>query len=780
VNNLSNRGALKYLRLLVIGWVFLAMLGCISVKPTPEPTLTPTTPTLPTAMPSPEEAPEPELGSDERQIRQNLLRSTVQLIALIEEGGRLQPLWTGSGTIITPDGFILTNAHVASDPDPAYQPDAMGVAITVRSDEPPELSYLAEVRAVDYRLDLAVVQIVSDLDGRPVDVDQLNLSHAPLGDSDVLELGDMLQILGYPGIGGETITFTRGVVSGFTREYGVKGRAYIKTDATIAGGNSGGLASDADGRLIGVPTQVGYGGAERFADCRYLADTNGDGEIDQDDNCIPVGGFINALRPINLAKSLVDAARLGIAPKLEPGSGPSTGPSGESRFYDLVFAPGVTDNDQPTSIATQLPSGATDIYAFWEYAGMADGMGWEARWYYEGELLEEAGWAPGPWQGGQTGSWWVSIYDTAGLLDGTYRVELYVEDALLLEGAISVGGAASGPTITGLIFSDGVTDDDQPTDPTYLLPSGITRAYAFFDYADMRDGMDWARFWYREGEQVATGSGSWEGGDSGSQWVSLSAKEPLQPGAYRLELAVEGTLVAASDFTIAGTETHEAIGPITFASDVDARGNPVDPGTAFPTGLKKLHFVCTFAGMRDGMDLSERWILNGEELVTFESAWEYGEEGTFHDVIHRTSGDPLLDGEYKLELYVEGQLVQQGTATTGTGGGEPPPPPPPPSQGLFIQGYILDADTGRGIPGALYVVLNPGVTVDGWDGSKAQIHTSAESDANGYFELPLPLERNERYSVIVGAEGYLPVGGDDIPVGDDSSPLQVEVTLQRE
>jgi hypothetical protein len=34
--------------------------------------------------------------------------------------------------------------------------------------------------------------------------------------------------------------------------------------------------------------------------------------------------------------------------------------------------------------------------------------------------------------------------------------------------------------------------------------------------------------------------------------------------------------------------------------------------------------------------------------------------------------------------------------------------------------------------------------------------------------------------VIVGAEGYLPVGGDDIPVGDDPSPLQVEVTLQRE
>ena len=89
MKNLSNRGAFKYLRFLVIGWVFLAALSCIPVNPTPEPTLTPTpestlAPTSPAAMPSPGETPEPGLGSDERQIRQNLLRSTVQLIALIE------------------------------------------------------------------------------------------------------------------------------------------------------------------------------------------------------------------------------------------------------------------------------------------------------------------------------------------------------------------------------------------------------------------------------------------------------------------------------------------------------------------------------------------------------------------------------------------------------------------------------------------------------------------------------------------------------------------------
>jgi S1-C subfamily serine protease len=715
---------------------------------------------------------------DDRQIRRNLLRSTVQIIALAESGGRLQPLWTGSGSILTPDGLILTNAHVATDPDPARQPDALGVALTIRSDELPELRYLAEIWDIDTRLDLAVVQIVSDLDGRPVDKEQLNLSHVSLGNSDLLELGDLIRILGYPGIGGETITFTEGTVSGFTRERGVEGRAWVKTDATIAGGNSGGLGANLDGKIVGIPTQVGYGGAERYADCRYLADTNGDGVIDENDNCIPVGGFVNSLRPINLAKPLIEAARTGIAPKSQPEPGPSKPSTGEPRFYNLVFAPDVNDNDQPTQIVSQLPSGTTDIYAFWNYEGMTDGMTWEARWYRDGEFIEGASQPPQPWQGGERGSWWVSIFNTSGLNDGTYRVELYVAEERLIEETISVGGVTSGPTITNLIFSEGITADDQPTNPSHLLPSGISEAYAFFDYEGMRDGLPWSRTWYYEGEQIASGAGTWNEGTSGSTWIGLTADTPLDPGTYRLELFVEEALVAASDFTVAGTQAQEAIGPITFASGIDAQGNPINPSTSFPSGLSELHFFCDYAGMQDGMSFDEKWLVNGEELVTFNVVWDQGESGTYHDFIHRTSGEPLLDGEYTLELYVEGKLVQQGTAIIGTG--TPPPTPAPPAEGLYIEGYVIDADTGRGIPGALYVVLNPGVTLDGWDGSEEQVYAAVETDANGYFELPLPLERGQSYSLMVWAEGYLPTGGDNIPVGDEPSPLEVEITLQRE
>jgi serine protease Do len=768
----------RKLQLLLIGLAVLAMLSCNISGGDEMPTITPVPPTQAppeaTPLPEQEEETEPAPETGDRQVRRNLIRSTVQIVALMEGSRGLQPIWTGSGSIISPDGLILTNAHVVSDPE--HQPDALGVAITVRSDELPEAKYLAEIRAIDPQLDLAVIQITSDLDGRPIDMEQLNLDYVQAGDSDLLELGDLLRILGYPTIGGETITFTEGSVSGFTRERGVEGRAWIKTDATIAGGNSGGLAANAKGQIIGIPTQVGYGGGKRFADCRYLADTNGDGVIDENDNCIPVGGFINALRPVNLADPLIEAARTGIA--LKPTPVPSKLPSGEPRFFDLLFAPDVTDKDQPTRIVSQLPSGVTDIYAFWEYENMSSGLTWEARWYYEDQFIEGASQPPQTWRGEDQGSWWASIYNTAGLDDGVYRIELYVEEEILVEGSISVGGADTGPTLTDLIFSEGVTADDRPTNPTYLLPSGITDVYAFFDFESMSDGLAWRHVWSYEGEPLASNSETWSGGESGFAWVSLSAEAPLDPGAYRLELFVEGNLVAASDFTIAGTQAQEAFGPITFAAGADAQGNPVNPGTSFPAGLKEIFFFTDYSGMQDGLSFEEKWLYNGEELITFDLTWQSGASGTFYDSIYRTGGDAFPDGEYTLELYVGGQLVQQASAVIGTG--TPPPTPTPMPEGLHIEGYILDADTGRGIPGAFYVVLKPGVTADAWDGNEADIYTAAEADANGYFELPLPLERGQSYSIIVWAEGYQPAVGDGLMVGNESSPLEVEIALQSE
>ena len=238
-------------------------------------------------------------------------RAVVQITAVLDLNGQLIEGWTGSGTIISEEGYILTNAHVVTS-DRFFEVADLIVSITTAQDRPPERMFLADVVQADRILDLAVIKVRSDLSGDPANFAALGIEPVRIGQAESLQLGDPIIILGYPGIGGETITLTRGEVSGFTSQPGYGNRAFIKTSATIAGGNSGGLAATPQGEIIGVPTQVGSGDITGVVvDCRPLADTNRDGVIDERDNCVPTGGFINALRPVNLAQPLLESALAG-------------------------------------------------------------------------------------------------------------------------------------------------------------------------------------------------------------------------------------------------------------------------------------------------------------------------------------------------------------------------------------------------------------------------------------------------------------------------------------
>lgn len=396
---------------------------------------------LPTDTPSPVQPAAPSSQDAVGNSTTDLARATVQILALSQAGGSYQPVWTGSGSVITPEGLILTNSHVVDDRYGEY--DVLGVALTDRTDQPPTPTYLAEIAAVDYGVDLAVIRVTSDYDGNPVSP---NLAFVQLADSDQVEIGDDLRILGYPGIGGETITFTEGAVSGFSSERGVDGRAWIKTDATIAGGNSGGMGVNAAGLLVGVPTRASSGGNENeIVDCRPVADTNRDGVIDDQDTCVPIGGFINGLRPANLAQPLVDAAVNG-----EPyvvGAGPIASPTGfdvsSVDLSNIVFSDGVTADDRPTGERKFLDQGSSELCAFWDYSGMADGVSWSAYWFANGELDEGGSFINDTWAGGDSGNWWVCVTSESGLDNGLYELVLEVEGEFLQNDSIFVGGDRS-------------------------------------------------------------------------------------------------------------------------------------------------------------------------------------------------------------------------------------------------------------------------------------------------------------------------------------------------
>ena len=367
-----------------------------------------------------------------------LAQATVQIIGLDQVD---QPLCSGSGTFVSTDGLILTNAHVVTS-DELCDFDGIGIAVTVDAGRPPELLYRAEMLAIDPELDLAVLGVTGSID--PNVPTPIVFPALDLGDSDELGIGDDVRILGYPEIGGETITFTNGSVSGFTAQAGVGDRALIKTDATIAGGNSGGAAVDTDGRLIGIPTKARASESGPAVDCRPLADTNGDGEVDDQDNCVPIGGFLNGLRPINLARDVIEEARNAdiVAQEAEPRVEVDTALVALSRPR---FSLG-EDGDRPVELVETATGGVEQLCLFVDWQGIPDGAEWDGIWWRDGEIIDEYSLVGQLWGFGSEGSnFWMCAIDSAnGLSPGLYELGFFLNGTL--------------------VFAEGLQLTDEPVD----------------------------------------------------------------------------------------------------------------------------------------------------------------------------------------------------------------------------------------------------------------------------------------------------------------------------
>ena len=483
----------KYLIWIVFSVLFLTILACIG--PTP---VQPVVPTPAPGQPTPTSQnpnPTPSNNGQTSRSRSELISATVQIYGLQKKNGKLTPIYSGSGTLISSTGLILTNAHVASPAskgEPDLEPDALAVALMNQEDKTPVFQYYAKVKAVDGYLDLAVIQITSTLDGADLDPSSLQLPFVELGNSDNLHVGDHINVFGFPGIGGDTITFTDGSVSGFTPDQAIGDRAWIKTNAGIAGGNSGGLAASDAGLIIGVPTRAGAGGATDITDCRVIADTNGDGVIDNKDTCVPMGEFINALRPINLAMPLIKAVQSGQAytsPFQETNNPPAPKPSGSETFGDLTWYSATGGSDcKLQDPVNSFPSGTKAMAGIFSFSGMTDGEPFAQKWTLGGQEIYSTKSNPTQWGAGSDGKSSVCLYSAQnGMPDGNYHLELYAGQSLqlLTQSDVVVGGGSNPSpnpspdqgvvTLYGKIV-DGDTMNPLPGAQILILKPGITFA----------------------------------------------------------------------------------------------------------------------------------------------------------------------------------------------------------------------------------------------------------------------------------------------------------------
>jgi S1-C subfamily serine protease len=219
-------------------------------------------------------------------------------------------------------------------------------------------------------------------------------------------------------------------------------------------------------------------------------------------------------------------------------------------------------------------------------------------------------------------------------------------------------------------------------------------------------------------------------------------------------------------------------GEFTFATDVDSDYNPIGATDTFDSGVSKVYAVYQYEGMEDGQAWSRTWYLDGEAALSQDETWDGGESGNGWLNIYNNGGLP--DGAYDLVVWVGGEEVQEGSFTIGQPGSTLPVQPT--DEGVWIQGSILDAATGRGIKGATFVALVPGTTVSDFDANPSEdlFYAVGQADAQGYFQLDQALERGERYSIIIGARGYKRIAKNNLLVEEDSeSPLEMTIELQK-
>ncbi len=416
----------------------------------------------------------------DREGLQRGLRASVKLLILDPDE---YILGTCSGTVLNSQGYILTNYHCVGqtdiygeDPNYAhgdlFHPQGiLAVAINEDPRQLPVLTYYAQFLAGNPDQDVAVLKIIDYLDSSQPLPEDLPLVPAVLLDSDLVEIGEEVSIIGFPGLGGETVTFTEGSISGFEDDDGDRVPDWFKTSALINAGNSGGTAVNERGEMIGIPSRSVSGGADRPQDALYH------------------------IKPLNHAIPVIQRAMQAGNSDTEIGGnqGPNVGgdvPTGEN-IGELTFGTGYGQNGL-TGMGTSFPSGTTEVHGAMPYQNMRNGTPWGYIWQYEGQdaVISDPDLR---WEEGTSGELDLAIFSDGAMPDGDFNLQIFINDELVREGQFTIGNSepiqddvpqspptqeSEGVTVFGQIVD---MDTSQPIEGAiilFLLPGATVRDFA--------------------------------------------------------------------------------------------------------------------------------------------------------------------------------------------------------------------------------------------------------------------------------------------------------------
>ena len=262
--------------------------------------------------------------------------ATVMVVVADIVDGRLRARGGGSGVIVGKDGSILTNYHVIHDRNGRLH-DAFVIGRFSEQDKAPQLHCAGKPSRskLQRELDLALIKCDLDLDGRSWGATSGGATWPtlPLAHTADIKMGQRIWVLGYPDVGGGGLTLSEGEVEGWSGVDGAVGRDFIKTDAAIRHGNSGGPVVSDDGRLVGIASAV-------------RTKQNSSGDIVE---VVQAGGRV---RPIAAASDLLSIATAGWTPRegqtdveLQPSAieAPAEGAQIQSHVLDVANEAPVRD-----------------------------------------------------------------------------------------------------------------------------------------------------------------------------------------------------------------------------------------------------------------------------------------------------------------------------------------------------------------------------------------------------------------------------------------------------
>ncbi|MEK6406321.1 MAG: trypsin-like peptidase domain-containing protein [Acidobacteriota bacterium] len=221
-------------------------------------------------------------------VRQAIASTALVSVRNSSDSSNLGPRVRGSAVVVRADGVLVTNYHVILNTRTSRSYDEVFVSLSGDGDTASSSArYRVKPLLINKEYDLALLRVESDAAGNPVPK-SFTFPSIEMADSLRISLLEDLFIIGFPERGGSTVTINRGVVEGKDLLAN-----WIKTDARVIHGNSGGAAVNSEGKLVGIPTKV-------LAD-EQAVDRDGDGFPDDYRRY----GAVGFLRPSHLVAAML-------------------------------------------------------------------------------------------------------------------------------------------------------------------------------------------------------------------------------------------------------------------------------------------------------------------------------------------------------------------------------------------------------------------------------------------------------------------------------------------